>query len=117
MGVVGGKPALSHARLRECAGSRDCQIAEGVRCWAEWTFIQTLALLNLQVRGEEVQSYLPRVIALLEAGSRQTRLFGRDALRLAFTPLGVQLDAWGYDPDAPTDDCRSKVAKLRETAG
>ena len=77
----------------------------------EWTFIQTLALMNLHLRGEEVQTYLPRVIALLESDNSRTRLFGRDALRWVFTELAVQID--DYDPFASTEECRRKVAVLR----
>ena len=40
-----------------------------------WSFYNTLALLNLQVRGEDVQPYLPRVLALLESDDPVTRLF------------------------------------------
>ena len=77
----------------------------------EWTFIQTLALLNLQLRGEEVQVYLPRVIALLESDNSRTRLFGRDALRWVFTKLAVQIN--DYDPFASVEECRRKVSVLR----
>jgi len=83
----------------------------------QWSFYQTLALLNLQPRGEDVQSYLPRVLKLMEADDPVTRLFGRDALRWGFTPLAVQLDDFGYDPKAPAQDCRDKVSKLREKLG
>jgi hypothetical protein len=79
----------------------------------EWTFIQTLALLNLQIRGEDVQPYLPRVVALLEAEDRRTRLFGRDALRLVFTELALRID--DYDPDGTTEACRRKAASLHPT--
>ena len=81
-----------------------------------WAFNETLALLNLQVRGEDVQPYLPRVLSLLESEGSLERVFGRDALRLVFTPLAKQLDDFGYDPGGSTEDCRSAVAKLREAA-
>ena len=79
-----------------------------------WSFYNTLALLNLHLRGEDVQSYLPRVLSLLESNDNVTRLFGRDALMLVFTPLGRQLNDLKYDPHASTEDCRAKVAQLRE---
>lgn len=79
-----------------------------------WSFYQTLALLNLHLRGEDVQPYLPRVLALLESEDSVTRLFGRDALALAYTPLAKQLHDLGYDPHASTEDCRVKAAQLRQ---
>lgn len=79
-----------------------------------WSFYQTLALLNLHLRGEDVQPYLPRVIALLESNDHVTRIFGRDALALVFTPLAKEMHDFGYNPSASTEDCRNKVAKLRE---
>jgi hypothetical protein len=79
-----------------------------------WSFYNTLALLNLHVRGEDVQSYLPRVLSLLESDDSVTRLFGRDALALVFTPLAKQLQDLGYNPHASTEDCRAKAAQLRE---
>lgn len=80
-----------------------------------WNLWQTLALLNLQLRGEDVQAYLPRVLALLESEDRLTRRFGRDALGLVFTPLAKQIK--DYDPDAPTEVCRLTIAELRKTLG
>ena len=77
----------------------------------EWTFIQTLALLNLSLRGEDVQSYLPRIITMLESDNWRTRLFGRDALRWVFTELAVRIN--DYDPQASTEECRRKIAVLR----
>lgn len=79
-----------------------------------WSFYQTLALVNLQVRGEDVQPYLPRVLELLESNDNVTRLFARDTLRLVFTLLAKQLDDLGYEPHASTEDCRHRIALLRE---
>jgi len=76
----------------------------------KWTFFQTLALLNLHLRGEDVQGYLPRVITLLASDNWQTRIFARDALRYVYTPLAVQIE--DYDPYASTEECRRKVAVL-----
>jgi hypothetical protein len=78
----------------------------------EWTFIQTLALLNLHLRDEDVQGYLPRVITLLESDHWRTRLHARDALRFVCTPLAVRIE--DYDPYASTEKCRRKVAVLHE---
>ena len=81
---------------------------------SSWNFEQTLALLNLHLRNNDVQSYLPRILTLLESDHSLTRLFARDALRLVFTPLAVQMDSFNYNPHASTEDCRNKVAQLRE---
>jgi hypothetical protein len=80
----------------------------------EWSFEQPLALLNLQARGEDVQPYLARILARLESADCFQRIFSRDALRLVFTPLADQMDELGYDPSKSTEDCRDKIAKLRE---
>lgn len=82
-----------------------------------WTFCQTLALLNLHLRGEDVQPYLPRVLKLLESNDHTTRLFGRDALALVYTPLAKELCDLDYNPCASTEDCHSKVTKLQEKLG
>jgi hypothetical protein len=79
-----------------------------------WSFYQTLALLNLQARGEDVQLHLPRVLALLESDDRVTRLFGRDALALVFTPQAKQMRDLDYNPNASTEDCRAIVVLLRQ---
>jgi hypothetical protein len=79
-----------------------------------WTFRQTLALLNLQRRGEDVQSYLPRVIGLLELKDLRSRYFGRDALALVFSPLAAKVGFW--DPNAPEEERSRKIALLRDSA-
>ena len=77
-----------------------------------WTFRQTLALLNLQLRGEDVQSYLPRVITLLESNDLRSQYFGRDALALVFAPLAEKIGR--YDPLAPEEARRRQIAMLRD---
>lgn len=77
-----------------------------------WTFNQTLALLNLQLRGENVESYLPRVITLLESKDLRSRYFARDALALVFTPLAKKMGV--FDPGAPEEVRRRQIASLRE---
>ena len=94
----------SNAELKEL-------IEKGEGSKGQWKFLQTLALLNLQLRGEDVQAYLPRVLTLMESDDPETRLFGRDALRWGFTELAVQIN--DYNPQAFTEECRRKVAILR----
>lgn len=79
----------------------------------QWTFVQTLALSNLQARGEAVRPYLRRVLTMLESDNPRTRLFGRDALKLVFPELAVRIG--DYNPGASTEECRRKVALLRAT--
>jgi len=82
-------------------------IAEG-----EWNLFHTMALLQLAARGEDVQSDLPRVLAMLESESFRERMFGRDAFRLVYTELAEKTD---YDPNEPAQVCREKIARLRAT--
>ena len=78
-----------------------------------WAFWQTLALLNLQVRGEDVEPYLQRILGLLESDDGMKRIFGRDALRLVFTDRAKLLDDCGYNPNASAENCRDKIAEFR----
>lgn len=112
--IIGTIPGFlsQEAMFRRMQKSTNTELrAELEKPW--WNFWQTLALLNLQLRGEEVQTYLPRVLGLLESEDRLVRKFGRDALALVFTPLAKQIE--DYNPDAPTDVCRLKVGELRKT--
>jgi hypothetical protein len=86
-------------------------IEKGEPAIGEWTFIQAMALLNLQLRGEDVQPYRLRVIALLEADQWQTRLAAWDALRLVYTEVAVKIE--DYNPRGPIEECRRQVARLR----
>lgn len=113
--VVGNLPSFF---MQECI-FRDMQRCTNVELKSKleqqpWSFYQTLALLNLQLRGEDVEPYLPRVLALLESEDSKMRWVGRDALRLVFTQLAKQLDDLGYDPQRPRDDCCLLVARLRD---
>ena len=77
-----------------------------------WNFTQTFALLTLAGRSQDVRTQLPRVIGMLEADDQLTRVYGWDALRLVFDD---EADAIGeYDPRAPAEACRMKVADLRQ---
>ncbi len=78
-----------------------------------WNFYQTLALLQLAPRGRNVRTQLPRVVKMLESDDELERVYGWDAMRIVFTKEAKMLA--GYDPRAATEDCRNKVAKLKET--
>jgi hypothetical protein len=78
-----------------------------------WNFYQTMALLQLAARGENVQSYLPRILAMLESDETLTRVYGWDALRIVFTELSQQAE--DYDPRASVEECRRRIATLRST--
>lgn len=77
-----------------------------------WTFTQTFALLTLAGRNQDVRPQLPRVIGMLEADDQLTRVYGWDALRLVFDNEAGAIGE--YDPRAPTEACRMKVADLRQ---
>ncbi len=78
-----------------------------------WNFYQTLALLQLAARGQNVRTQLPPIVKMLEAEEKLERVYGWDALRLVFTKEANVLA--GYNPWHATEDCRNKVAKLKET--
>lgn len=79
----------------------------------EWNFRNSLALLNLSVRGEDVKPVLPRIISMLESDSTLTRRFGWDALRLVYND---ETNAIGdYDPLESLEECRRKIAVLKNS--
>jgi hypothetical protein len=77
----------------------------------EWNFYQTMALLQLAVRKEDVQPYLPRILLMLESNETLTRVYGWDAFRIVFTELSQRIE--DYDPRGTVDECRRKAALLR----
>jgi hypothetical protein len=89
----------STAELRAIVAQRD------------WNFYQTMSLLQLATRGEDVQSDLPRILTMLESDSTLTRVYGWDALRLVYTELAERIA--DYDPRASTEECRLKTTVLR----
>jgi hypothetical protein len=77
-----------------------------------WNFTQTAALLVLAGRNHDVRTQLPRIIGMLESEEALTRVYGWDALRMVFDH---EANAMGeYDPRAPAEVCRLKVADLRQ---
>jgi hypothetical protein len=78
-----------------------------------WNFYQTIALLQLAARGQDVRSRLPRILDMLESDNRLTRLYGWDALRVVFTELVPQ--APDYNPSKPPDECKRNIAQLRRS--
>lgn len=54
-----------------------------------------------------------RIVKMLESDDELERVYGWDALRLVFTAEAKEMA--DYDPRAATEDCRDKVAKLKET--
>ena len=89
----------SNAELQECLNR------------SEWNFYQTMALLQLAARKEDVQPYLPRILAMLESETTLTRVYGWDALRIVFTELSQRVE--DYNPRASIEECRRMVAMLR----
>jgi hypothetical protein len=78
-----------------------------------WNFYQTIALLQLAKRGQDVRSRLPRIVDMLESNDRLTRIYGWDALRLVFTDLMAQVP--GYNPRGSVEECRRSAAELRRS--
>ena len=76
-----------------------------------WGFCQTMALLQLAARGQNVRTQLPRIVKMLESDGRLERIYGWDALRIVF-PEETKIAA-DYDPRAAPEDCRTKIAKLK----
>ncbi len=78
-----------------------------------WAFCQTMALLQLAARGQNVRTQIPRIVKMLESEKELERVYGWDALRNVF-PAETEMAA-GYDPRAAAADCRNKIAKLKAT--
>jgi len=76
-----------------------------------WNLYQTMALLNLAARGQDVSGQLPRIIGMLESDNRETRLFGWDALRIVFCTEYKIIE--NYDPRSTTEECRKQVETLK----
>lgn len=76
-----------------------------------WAFCQTMALLQLAARGQNVRTQLPRIMKMLESDKELERVYGWDALRIVF-PAETEMAA-GYDPRTAPEDCRNRVARLK----
>ncbi len=112
--VVGVIPDWLSTRLmfRHIARSSDERLWKIVNL-GFWNFYQTMALLQLAARGQDVRTQLPRIVKMLESDDELERVYGWDALRIVF-PAETRLAA-DYDPRAATEDCRNKIAKLKAT--
>jgi hypothetical protein len=76
-----------------------------------WNFANTLALLHLAARDQEVRMELPRIISMLESDLELTRRYGWDALRLVFTDEYHIIE--DYNPRGTTQECRTKIEILK----
>ena len=123
-GVVGGilgaivGAFLGHLPERWASKSIMKEITEGSNeklktliAKPDWNFWHTMALLELVVRNENVESEFPRILEMLEADSVSTRIFGWDAMRIVFTERAKLIE--DYDPKHPTEVCRKKASELR----
>jgi hypothetical protein len=77
----------------------------------DWNFYQTMALLHLAGRGEDVHSKLEQILTMLESEEVLVRAYGWDAVRLVFTPEANRLE--GYDPKNSIEQCQKKVNHFR----
>jgi hypothetical protein len=82
-----------------------------------WNYWDTIALLQLAARGEDVSPALPSIIKMLESSHNADfcRRHAWDALRLVFFDEAEAMR--DYNPTASAEDCRAKVARLKELLG
>ncbi len=95
---------------------REIESASNEELWSivneeRWNFRQSLALLHLSSRGENVRSEKPRIIVMLESDQPLQRIFGWDALRLVFPDLAKQLE--NYNPKESHEECLLKVRQFQ----
>src|SRR5262245_12541952 len=76
--------------FRSIERSTNAALKDCLKC-GEWNFYQTMALLQLAARKEDVQPYLPRIVLMLESEETLTRVYGWDALRIVFTGLSQRI--------------------------
>lgn len=109
---IGGWPdRLVHRSLfRELERSSNEELREKVSA-DHWNFANTLAMMYLAARGEEVRGELPRIVEMLESDCELTRMYGWDAFRLVFIQE-IEMVA-DYDPRGETEHRRSEIAKLK----
>ncbi|MDO8803767.1 MAG: hypothetical protein Q7R35_05000 [Elusimicrobiota bacterium] len=75
-----------------------------------WSFRQNLALYQLLLHGEEIESLLPRVLGPLTSDLPIYRASAFEALR--FFP-GAREQLADYDPLQSVEKCRTKIAAFR----
>jgi hypothetical protein len=110
LGQVPNRLALKYM-LWDIAKSTNEELRRQI-CFPEWNFGNTMALLQLAARGEEVRTELPRILEMLESEEELKRVYGWDALRFVFDK---ECELIGdYDPRASADNCRAKVATLKD---
>lgn len=73
-------------------------------------FIYHLALAVLMSRGENIDQYKKKLIALLSAQEHDRRLFGWRALGFAFPELARQCP--DYNPGDSVSECREKAKRF-----
>ena len=75
-----------------------------------WGFNQNLALYQLAVRGDEIQSVLPRILGLLTIDHLPTRVRVDEAIDLF---PGLRKKIGGYSGFESAKKCREKVAAFQ----
>ncbi|MFY9224613.1 MAG: hypothetical protein WAQ98_18205 [Blastocatellia bacterium] len=76
----------------------------------EWNFYNTLALMELSKRNQNINTDLYRIFQLLQSDNFLQRLYAWDALRLVFPGVANQLTS--YDPKESFDICQLKLASF-----
>lgn len=110
--IIGGLPNYVSQRrfIRKIANSTDEELWRIVNL-PFWNFSQSFALLTLAGRNQDIRSILPRILGRLESDDELTRVYGWDALRLAYTDeYKIIAD---YEPRQTTEICRENIRKLR----
>jgi hypothetical protein len=80
-----------------------------------WNFNNTLALVHLAARGQDIYKALPRILLLLKSDSELERIYGWDALKLVFEREANAVE--GYNPRSSKENCLCKIKKLEDYIG
>lgn len=113
---LGGVIGLLPERLAMRAFFKDLENSSTERLWEivaepEWNFRQSMALLQLAGRGEDVFAKLEQILTMLESGEPLERVYAWDALRLVFPDEANKLE--GYNPQESSVDCYNKIQAFR----
>lgn len=111
--IIGGLPETWATKrfFKNIEQSSNEELWRIVNLELSWNFYQTMALLQLAAREQDVSGELPRIIRMLESEEVLTRRYGWDALRLVFPPETEQIG--DYDPKESAEICRQKTERLK----
>lgn len=118
-GVCGIMPALLLEHFVHRSLFKEIQQSSSEKLWnnldkGDWNFFHTMSLLQLAVRGEDIEKKLPRILQMLGSDTKSTRLYGWDAFRIVFTDKAKLIP--DYDPNETTEQCRAKLKLIHPKA-